>query len=873
MIILKKSLELVESLAVRSRPRLFSEVVGNDTNIKTIQGFLKKGQLPRTWLFNGASGSGKCFRKGTLVSTTKGLFEIQDLVGDNEGFTEKEIDVYTKDGIDTTSHVYMEKKCKTIKITTSYGYNIEGTYDHPVYVFNPDLTFSWKKLKNIKEGDVICFNKQPYFSQGKEVELKTKSLDFNNYRNIIKKFPKKCDADFARFIGYLIANGSFGKGNYVDFATNNITVQKDYIRVVKNLFNIDIEFKEKTSGGYSVTINSLMLCDFMKQIMVLGVAKEKEIPPCILQSPSNIIKEFLTAYISCDSTIDTRNGKKAPALYLCTASKKLANQLHIILLHFGAIGNLYSTKGQAYNSPNPVERTYYEIAFSAYHSKIIFDMLPLLKEVKKKDIYLVNEFYPGFIFDEYQKMQDKYGDATGHYRLHDFDWPTALRAKLCINYATTIDVFPRAITKKHYEKFCGQYELIKLIDPVLGEKLEKIYNYDFFYDSVKVIQYSKKKKTVYDLTLPKTHNFISNGFISHNTTSARILAMTVNCENIGDNLKKGIVEPCLECRSCKLALQNKHPDIIEINAGGEEGNAQGIRDILDAIKLAPRFNVKTIIIDECHNLSSTAKQNLLKPLEEPPKHVLWELCTTDPEKLPLAALNRCIKLYFEYPSIEVASKHIWKTAKQEFPDNIAKRLKPYIKKITQSVNGQLRDCYSVMESLASILEADPDIDKDSIDDEFVKVLTNLGELTTPAIRFIAFALASKWTVPLEITADIDPSRLQEFLNVLARHTHYASLYFSHKREGTLENLRKQKFYGINFTRFDKALDDCWNKMTKYFSAKQIQAKMFGLTQAVMEVIVKHRQGLLTPEQAIVTSLSEFALKNCSFESEPKSKKE
>lgn len=106
------------------------------------------------------------------------------------------------------------------------------------------------------------------------------------------------------------------------------------------------------------------------------------------------------------------------------------------------------------------------------------------------------------------------------------------------------------------------------------------------------------------------HGFLGNGQLPRTwlmsgdpgagkTTLGRLLAMTVNCQNIGASIKEGKIEPCLKCTSCKLAMQNKHPDIFELNAGGEEGNVQSIRNLLDNMKLSPRFNIKCFILDEC----------------------------------------------------------------------------------------------------------------------------------------------------------------------------------------------------------------------------------------------------------------------------------
>jgi DNA polymerase III gamma/tau subunit len=523
------------------------------------------------------------------------------------------------------------------------------------------------------------------------------------------------------------------------------------------------------------------------------------------------------------------------------------------------------------------------------------------------------------------------------------------------------------------------------------------------------------------------HGFLGNGQLPRTwlmsgdpgagkTTLARLLAMAVNCQNIGKSIKQGNIEPCLECTSCKLAMQNKHPDIFELNAGGEEGNVQSIRNLLDNMKLSPRFNIKCFILDEClpgdtqvlledgstislleiyqnkdktynvltfntetnltesnevedsikrenrevieleledgtiqpcsanhkwwsvtrkqyikaediqedeellflsiqkqiiakeihvenrctyhikvkkiikrnatqdlydisvknnhnffvkigdnkyilssncHALSASAKNNLLKPLEEPPSHVLWALCTTDPDKLPKATLTRCVKLYMEYPTIIDTSKKLWKVAKSEYP-KICKVIKPYIKTIAQNTNGQMRDSYSVLESVAAIVSADPKISEDEMNKQFASVLANLGELTTPSIRFITHMMLNKFSLPLDIINQLDQSRLSEFLSVVSRHAHYASMYLSYKKDDQLKELNRKRFYGINFMRFDNAIEQVYQKLEKKgLTANQIFARCVNICSSNLEAINKNRMGLLSPEQSILCGISSY----------------
>ncbi len=124
------------------------------------------------------------------------------------------------------------------------------------------------------------------------------------------------------------------------------------------------------------------------------------------------------------------------------------------------------------------------------------------------------------------------------------------------------------------------------------------------------------------------------------TSAAKILAKAVNCE------RAPVSEPCNECPSCKGITDGSIADVIEIDAASNNG-VDEIRDIRDKVKFAPSaVKYKVYIIDEVHMLSIGAFNALLKTLEEPPKHVIFILATTEPHKIPLTIISRCQRFDF-----------------------------------------------------------------------------------------------------------------------------------------------------------------------------------------------------------------------------------
>ena len=121
------------------------------------------------------------------------------------------------------------------------------------------------------------------------------------------------------------------------------------------------------------------------------------------------------------------------------------------------------------------------------------------------------------------------------------------------------------------------------------------------------------------------------------TTIGRIFAKSLNCE-------QGISsEPCGECSSCNEVDQGRSVDLIEIDAASRTG-VDDMRELLDNVQYAPtRSRFKIYLIDEVHMLSKHSFNALLKTLEEPPPHIKFLLATTDPQKLPVTVLSRCLQ--------------------------------------------------------------------------------------------------------------------------------------------------------------------------------------------------------------------------------------
>ena len=171
------------------------------------------------------------------------------------------------------------------------------------------------------------------------------------------------------------------------------------------------------------------------------------------------------------------------------------------------------------------------------------------------------------------------------------------------------------------------------------------------------------------------------------TSLARILAKALNCE-------KGISStPCGTCSACKDIDQGRYVDLIEVDAASNT-QVDNMRDLLDNAQYAPtQGQFKIYIIDEVHMLSKSAFNAMLKTLEEPPEHVKFILATTDPQKVPVTVLSRCLQFNLKQMPSASISEYLEKILKEEAINYEINAI--YL--IAKSANGSMRDALSILD--------------------------------------------------------------------------------------------------------------------------------------------------------------------------------
>lgn len=234
------------------------------------------------------------------------------------------------------------------------------------------------------------------------------------------------------------------------------------------------------------------------------------------------------------------------------------------------------------------------------------------------------------------------------------------------------------------------------------------------------------------------------------TTIARILAKGLFCQQRKDS------EPCNSCSSCQAIDEGSYADLIEVDAASRT-KVEDTRDLLSDAQFAPTDGqYKIYLIDEVHMLSGHSFNALLKTLEEPPPHIIFLFATTEPQKLPMTMISRCLRFNLKMITEPAITARLWEILKAEkisFEDKAIELLAHYAR-------GSMRDALSLVDQAIAYCERDIVYDK-------VAVMLGTAQLLTPA-EVIDHLIHTRMDELLKATAVMEENGVDfsEFLDQL-----------------------------------------------------------------------------------------------------------
>jgi len=266
------------------------------------------------------------------------------------------------------------------------------------------------------------------------------------------------------------------------------------------------------------------------------------------------------------------------------------------------------------------------------------------------------------------------------------------------------------------------------------------------------------------------------------TTTARIIAKSLNCTSIGENNEE-FQESCGECENCLAISQSRSVDVFEMDAASRTGISD-IRELIEGVQYAPvSSKYKIYIIDEVHMLSTAAFNGLLKTLEEPPAHVKFIFATTEVRKIPTTILSRCQRYDLkrvEPPELIIFLTEICNKEGVNIEDGA-------LKIISRAADGSVRDGLSILDQSISYTQG-------NISEEDIKEMIGLND-PTEILDLLSFLISGETLKAIEKINNLyehgaDPSLI---LKDLIMTTHQVGMIKIEADEGVKSTLTESEF--------------------------------------------------------------------------------
>jgi len=463
----------------------------------------------------------KCVSADTWVLTTQGWSQIGDLwpvSGTGRRLRSIKVRLAGRDRTVLANQIYRGDIESAIRITTRHGFELTGSHRHPVLVYSPEsCRFEWKKLPAIRIGDLVPLRRDMCMFPRREAKVDYQPNTYPLRRKI--RLPRTVNPEIARLLGYLVGDGSYAERKDGDVRLTNAdrSLVRDYTRILRRYFRLSPTLSRSTAHLTAPTWYVISK-NFREWLTAAGLdhatAHQKKVPASILHSPRSVQTAFLRGLFDTDGSA-SGNGTR---VMLATTSRRLADQVRMMLLNFGIISALLHVKSsnswrvEMYGANLRLFERHIGFGLTAktaqlrrmaqrgdgWHGKTNVDILPgaaqLWRELR-------------------DAIQNRLGSTRGRLNqglfAHSFISQGLLLYRLAIptcqtNYRHLDELLPAIGRRWPWARQIDAYRTLNSLRRVR-----------YFYDPVRAIQ--PTKAAMFDLHVPGTHDFLSNGFISHNS--------------------------------------------------------------------------------------------------------------------------------------------------------------------------------------------------------------------------------------------------------------------------------------------------------------------------------------------------------------------
>ncbi|HEY5552412.1 MAG TPA: AAA family ATPase, partial [Opitutaceae bacterium] len=463
----------------------------------------------------------KCVAADTWILTTAGWRQISELWPDQGSGTrvrQLRLRVAGLDGVVTTDQIYQGRKEKALRLTTRHGYELAGSLRHPVQVFDPGSgRLIWKKLPGLKPGDFLPIRRGMELFPRKEFAVRY--VPVTHPRRRIISLPGTVNPDISLLLGYLVGDGSYDERKDGDIRLTNAdrSLVRNFARILREQFGVRPTLSRSTAHKTAPTwyVISRTLREWLIAAgLDHATARTKKVPFSILQSPRPVQAAFLRGLFDTDGSA-SGNGTR---VVLATSSARLAEQVRMMLLNFGIITALLNIKAS-----DSWRVEIYGANLRLFERHIGFGLAAKARQLRRmarrgeiRNGKTNVDIIPGAdsLWRELRgEIQKRLGPTKGRAGkglfAHDFLPSGILMGRLAqpacqTNYRHLAEMLSALAQRWHW---------VKTI-PVFA-KLAAQLQRNFFFDPIRRVEFTEAK--MFDLHVPRTHAFMTNGFISHNS--------------------------------------------------------------------------------------------------------------------------------------------------------------------------------------------------------------------------------------------------------------------------------------------------------------------------------------------------------------------